>query len=72
MSELRDIAEEINWTVTQRKIRYRIRKMKNKIFKPKVRLIEDPGGSKRENGEKATLNEIKNYKFSKTYEKLVL
>ena len=72
MSELGDITEEINWTVTQRKIRYRIREAKNKMIKPKIHLIKDPGGSKGENGEKATRNEIKNYKFSKTYEKLVL
>lgn len=46
--------------------------MKNKMIKPKVHLIKDPGGSKRENGGRATLNEIKIYTFSKTYEKIVL
>lgn len=75
MSDLGDVAEEINWTVTHtKKIRYRIRikEMKNKMIKPKVHLIKDPGGSKRENGGQATLNEIKIYTFSKTYEKIVL
>ena len=74
MSKLGDIAEEINWTVTQEKIRYRIRirQTKNKMIKPKAHLIKDPGGSKRENGGKPTLNDIKNYKFSKTYEKLIV
>lgn len=42
------------------------------MIKPKAHLIKDPGGSKTENGGKATLNEIKNYKFSRTYKKLIL
>lgn len=42
------------------------------MIKPKVHLIKDPGGSERENGGRATLNEIKIYTLSKPYENIVL
>lgn len=43
--------------------------MKNKMIKPKVHLIKRPGGSKRENGGQATLNEIKRSRFLKLMKK---